>query len=106
MNCVREVKIGRPNTGFWQIRSAVSKGRLRVANLGWLADRSPVTTRDGSNSRRLGSIVRAMDPGWLFVVLGIIVLSAGILIPAIQENRLLGEQLRVASRWSLDPRSI
>ena len=37
-----------------------------------------------------------MDPGWLFVVLGIIVLSAGILIPAIQENRLLGEQLRVA----------
>lgn len=40
--------------------------------------------------------IKGMDPGWLFVVLGVIVLSAGILIPAIQENRLLEQQLDVA----------
>tara|TARA_B100001059_G_scaffold123229_2_gene123162 strand:+ start:2444 stop:2965 length:522 start_codon:yes stop_codon:yes gene_type:complete len=49
-----------------------------------------------SKTRRSSPAFGAFDPGWLFVLLGMIVLSAGILIPAIQENRVLGEQLRLA----------
>ncbi|MBG84285.1 MAG: hypothetical protein CMJ40_07055 [Phycisphaerae bacterium] len=45
---------------------------------------------------RLPSGIACLDAGWLFVLLGMIVLSTGILIPAVQENRLLGQQLEIA----------